>query len=201
MVGEWHRRDIRRRGHRVRPRVRIISLGWAGVRVRAVVLVRDREASRRHGDCASWQLFTNGTLGWPDRNGTDRIGSEQIGSDRMHNLGGCVCVCVYSTLGRGGAVCVCVSRAGRGFGRRACTKNVFSIFPHAADASPSFTYHPCLTILGTTQSQSRRRSRQKALLRVSRSYNSRRLDNALAWRRQTVGAADRSAPHPGGCYT
>ena len=86
VVGEWHRRDIRRRGHRVRPRVRIISLGWAGVRVRAVVLVRDREASRRHGDCASWQLFTNGTLGWPDRNGTDRIGSEQIGSDRMHNL-------------------------------------------------------------------------------------------------------------------
>ena len=43
VVGEWHRRDIRRRGHRVRPRVRIISLGLAGVRVRAVVIVRDRK--------------------------------------------------------------------------------------------------------------------------------------------------------------
>ena len=43
VVGEWHRRDIRRRGHRVRPRVRIISLGRAVVRVRAVVLVRDRK--------------------------------------------------------------------------------------------------------------------------------------------------------------
>ena len=40
MVGEWHRRDIRRRGHRVRPRVRVISLGRA-VRVCAIVEVRD----------------------------------------------------------------------------------------------------------------------------------------------------------------
>ena len=53
MVGEWHRRDIRRRGHRVRPRVRIISLGWAGVRVRAVVLVRDRKGV---GDTATARL-------------------------------------------------------------------------------------------------------------------------------------------------
>ena len=41
MVAEWHRRDIRRRGHRVRPRVRVISLGRAVVRVRAIVEVRD----------------------------------------------------------------------------------------------------------------------------------------------------------------
>ena len=46
MVGEWHRRDIRRRGHRVRPRVRIIRLGRAVVRVRAIVEVRDSKGVR-----------------------------------------------------------------------------------------------------------------------------------------------------------
>ena len=38
VVGEWHRRDIRRRGHRVRPRVRVISLGRAVVRVRDPII-------------------------------------------------------------------------------------------------------------------------------------------------------------------
>ena len=59
VVAEWHRRDIRRRGHRVRPRVRIISLGRAGVRVRAIVLVRDRKGV---GDTATARLGAQGEV-------------------------------------------------------------------------------------------------------------------------------------------
>eukprot|EP00964_Phaeocystis_antarctica_P114230 scaffold78198_cov55-Phaeocystis_antarctica.AAC.1 len=63
VVAEWHRRDIRRRGHRVRPRVRIISLGRAGVRVRAIVLVCTRVCrfSRTRGprvDFTTFSLFS-----------------------------------------------------------------------------------------------------------------------------------------------